>query len=136
MSATLEAAAAAVIAALKEQTGLDVFDGTVTARMDSDGRAHPYAVLWASPGRPDPTQERVTGNGAGLAWSFQVTAAGGDVARCRRAVTRTLTALLGRRLVEGGGRIRLDADPGPEREDRDVTPSRWFVPLTFAVSLP
>lgn len=140
MSTTIETAAATVLDLLRAgntaTSRLDVFDGEVKAVMDGDGRAHPYAVLWASPGRHDPLEERLTGTGGDHVWTFQVTAAGGDVARCRRAVTRTLTALLGKRLVPDGGRVRLDFDPGPEREDRDVTPSRWFVPLSFVVALP
>ena len=115
---------------------LDAFDGDVDARMDSDGRAHPYAVLWAGPGRDNPDEERESGNGEALVWTFQVTAAGGDVARCRRAVDRTLGALLRKQPFPGGGFIRLENDLGTEREDRDVSPSRWFVPLLFSVSTP
>lgn len=136
MTTSIEDAAAAVIALLETAPHLDVFDGEVAARMDSDGRAHPYAVLWVSPGRDNPDEERETGTGRAQAWTFQVTAAGGDVARCRRATQRVLDVLLGVRLFPDGGIIRLDFDPGPEREDRDVKPSRWFVPLTFNVSLP
>lgn len=136
MTTPLDEAAAAVIALLEAAPHLDVFDGEVKARMDSDGRAHPYAVLWVSPGRDNPDEERESGTGRAQLWTFQVTAAGGDVARCRRAVQRTLDALLGVRLFTEGGFIRLDFDPGPEREDRDVTPTRWFVPLSFTVSLP
>jgi hypothetical protein len=133
---TIEEASAAVIALLEAVPNLDVFDGAVKARMDSDGRAHPYAVLWSGPGRDNPDEERECGLGSARLWEFQVTAVGGDVARCRRAVDRTLTALLRKRLFADGGLIRLVADPGTEREDRDVTPTRWFVPLVFNVSLP
>lgn len=136
MTTTIEQATAAVLTLLQATTGLDVFDGEVKARMDSDGKAHPYAVLWASPGRDDPAETRETGTGRALVWTFQVTAAGGDVARCRRATQRTLDALLGKRLFPAGGRIALDFDPGPERQDRSVTPARWFVPLPFVVALP
>lgn len=136
MSATIEQAAAAVIALLEAVPHLDVFDGDVDAQMDGDGRAHPYAVLWASPGRDDPAEERESGPAEALVWTFQITAAGGDVARCRRATARVLRALLGKRLMPEGGFMRLDFDPGPEREDRDVAPSRWFVPLVFTVALP
>lgn len=136
MSTGVDVAAAAVIALLEAVPNLDVFDGEPVARMDSDGLAHPYAALWASPGRDDPNEERESGPADALVWSFQITAAGGDVTRCRRAVARTLGALLHKRLIDGGGFIRLDFDPGPEREDRDQAPSRWFVPLLFTVSLP
>jgi hypothetical protein len=136
MATDIEDAAAAVIALLEAAPHLDVFDGDVKARMDSDGGAHPYAVLWASPGRDNPAEERESGGGRAQAWTFQVTAAGGDVARCRRATQRVLDALLNVRLFPDGGIIRLQLDPGPEREDRDVSPSRWFVPLSFIVSLP
>lgn len=133
---TIEQAAAAVIALLETSPGLDVFDGDVKARMDSDGRAHPYAVLWVSPGRNDPAEARESDTGRALVWTFQVTAAGGDVPRCRRATQRTLDALLDARPFPNGGLIKLDFDPGPEREDTNVTPSRWYVPLVFTLSLP
>lgn len=136
MTTTIADAAAAVIALLETAPHLDVFDGEVKANMDGDGRAHPYAVLWVSPGRDDPREERESGGGRAQVWTFQVTAAGGDIPRCRRATQRVLDALLNVRLFPEGGIIRLDFDPGPEREDRDVKPSRWFVPLSFVVSLP
>lgn len=136
MTTTIEQATAAVVALLEAAPNLDVFDGAVKARMDSDGKAHPYAALWASPGRDNPDEQRECGTARALVWTFQVTAAGGDVDRCRRAVDRTLAALLNVRLFPNGGRIRLDFDPGPEREDRDESPPRWYVPLSFVVSLP
>lgn len=136
MTTTIADAAAAVIALLEAAPHLDVFDGDVKAVMDSDGRAHPYAVLWAGPGRDNPNEERESGGGRAQAWTFQVTAAGGDVTRCRRATQRVLDALLNKRLFPDGGTIHLDFDPGTEREDRTVTPSRWYVPLTFIVALP
>jgi hypothetical protein len=133
---TIEQAAAAILDLLRTAPGLDVFDGEVKAKMDSDGKAHPYAVLWAGPGRDNPAETRESDTGRALVWAFQVTAAGGDVARCRRAVTRTLGVLLNVRPFPDGGLIKLDFDPGTEREDRDVQPTRWYVPLAFVLSLP
>ena len=70
----------------------DTFIGEPSPRMDSDGRAHPYAALYPSPG-----WQHGVSLGQGIdqaALTFQVTAAGGgDVARCLRAVDRVRDAL-------------------------------------------
>ncbi|HET7398993.1 MAG TPA: hypothetical protein VFJ94_10770 [Intrasporangium sp.] len=131
----LEQRTQAVLMLLRGQPGLDVFDGEPDARMDSDGRAHPYAALYVSPGRRDPNEDAVTTGSDLLAWTFQVTAAGGDVPRARRAVTRVLAALDGARISTAGGPIALAADPGPILTDRTVAPYRSYAPLLFAVQL-
>ena len=45
------------------------------------------------------------------------------------------TRLTGAELTVGDQTIRVvedpDAQPGPIREDRDVTPSRWYTALQF-----
>lgn len=132
---------AAVLTALKTDLGaemrLDVFDGEVTAVMDGDKRARPYAVLYPSAGNL--RSQSLSGVQEFLDWPFQVTAAGGDPTRARRAIHRVRTRLSGAELTASGQKIRVveepNYQPGPVREDRDVTPSRWFSPLMFRASV-
>jgi len=127
----------AALAVLMTTTNLDVFDGSVddagqgSVRMDPDGRAHMYAVLYVSPGRNIPGN--LTGAPSHLAWSFQVTAAGGDVNRVLTAAKKVRSALTGVRLTTSGGLVNESTDPGPIRQDLAVSPSRWYVPILFDV---
>lgn len=132
----LEQRTQAVLTLLRSQPGLDVFDGEPDARMDSDGRAHPYAALYVSPGQRDPSEATVSAGSDLLTWTFQVTAAGGDVERARRAVTRVLAALEGKRIEGNGGAIGLAGDPGPIRTDQTMSPYRSYSPMLFTVGLP
>lgn len=129
--------AAAVMARLAGDPRLDVFDGEPIARFDSDGRAHPYAACYFGAGHQHgpalcstPTEMR---------WSFQVTAAGGDQARCRRAAARVRARLLHFAPVVAGlnvGPIReLDDYEPRESTDQDVIPSRVYVPLLFTTEV-
>lgn len=113
---------------------VNVYLGAVPATppADPDGRVHVYAVLYPTPGAA--TQDRLVPIIDGLTWSFQVTCVGGDPTRCLACVDAVTGALTGRPLALGGiatGWLRELGDPGPAREDRDATPSRWFVPLTY-----
>lgn len=127
----------AALALLVAQANLDVFDGSVddagqpSVRLDADGRAHMYAVLYTSPGRL--VAGNLTGTPGHLAWSFQVTAAGGDTHRALVAATKVRAALTGARLSTTGGLVNESTDPGAIREDPGVTPSRWYVPILFDV---
>lgn len=135
--------AQAVLAALRTDLGvsmrLDVFDGEVKAVMDADGRARPYATLYAGAGN----LQAVTLDDAAtvLDWPFQVTATGGDPTRARRAIHRVRTRLSGVEVpvTAGGPHLRIvedpDYQPGPIREDRDTSPSRWFSPLQFRAAI-
>jgi hypothetical protein len=136
----VEKLSAAVVARLGAGNGpgdrLDVFDGEVKAVMDTDGGAHPYAAFYAAPGNLSGSTLCETPDE--LLWSFQVTAAGGDPARARRAVARVRRQLTGHLLlVEGdlAGLIRETPgyDAGPVRKDETVKPARWFSPLLFQV---
>lgn len=134
----IEALTQAVLALLNagNTTGsrVDVFDGTPVAVMDSDGLAHPYITLYPTPGTADRMPYAPTADG--LLWSFQTTCVGGDPIRARRAVDRCRDRLDGQRLTVTGvqaGVLRAPefTTPGPLREDRDVSPSRWFAPLQW-----
>lgn len=127
----------AALAALVAQANLDVFDGSVDdagqgpVRMDTDGRAHMYAVLYFSPGWL--TSDRAVGAPDQLRGSFQVTAAGGDIHRVLVAAAKVRVALTGVRLGASCGLVNESTDPGPIRQDLGVTPSRWYVPILFDV---
>ena len=127
----------AVLTQLRTVTGLDVFDGEPTARMDSDGRAHPYAAVYPSGGRV--VALALCGQHVDGAWSAQVTCAGGDRARCMRAVARVRSALTDWAPTVTGLSVaplaELD-DYSPEsRVDRDVSPSRTWVALQFTADV-
>jgi hypothetical protein len=138
---TVDDLATAVLAALRTDLGvtmrLDVFDGDVKALTDSDGRARPYAALYPSAGNLQ--SQSLCGTQEFLDWPFQVTAVGGDPARARRAIHRVRVRLSGVELSAAGTRFRVveepNYQPGPIREDRDVSPSRWFSPLQFRSQL-
>ena len=141
MSFDLDQAAQAVLTLLRAgntpSSRLDVFDGQPSAVMDSDGRAHPYAACYFGPGRHDPDEYTLCGDPTLRRWTFQITAAGGDETRARRAITRVRAALEDAPLTVGDSqtRIRLEADPGYPRTDNSVTPARVYLPLLFAVDL-
>ena len=131
----------AVLAALRVDLGvgmgLEVFDSEPDPSADDDDQAVPFAVVYAGSG----TLGSVTlcDSQDVLTWPFQVTAAGGDAQRARRAATRVRARLSGKELTVGSApnqvRMRLveepDFDPGPARKDRDGTPPRWFIPMQF-----
>lgn len=135
----LSAAIAAMLRAANTPTDrLDVFEGEPTAVMDSDGRAHPYAAVYVSPGAPDPwSPDRSVCDLAGVRSArVQVTAAGGDLTRAHRAIARVLARLDEQNLMIAGrefGRAQQDGDPGPVLVDRDVQPWRWYLPIGFTV---
>ena len=112
----------------------NAFIGEPIATHDSDGRAHPYAALYPSPGWQHGIHLAREIDQALLA--FQVTAAGGDVDRALRAIDRVRAALTGWAPdVPGlccGPLGEPDSyDPGPLTHDADETPSRWSSPLLF-----
>jgi hypothetical protein len=109
--------------------------GNTVAVDDTDGRAHPGASFYASAGNAAATSLGARHHDS-LVWTFQVTAFGGDPVRGRRAITRVRARLSGAKLVVPGvvtaGVAEVEGyDPGPLREDRDVAPSRWYLPLLF-----
>lgn len=137
----VDALANAVLTQLRTDLGasmrLDVFDGEVKAVADGDGRARPYAALYASAGNLHALALSDTQNA--LDWPFQVTAAGGDPTRARRAIHRVRARLSGAELDVAGRTVRVIEEPtyqpGPVREDKDVAPSRWYTPLLFRAHL-
>jgi hypothetical protein len=116
-------------------TRVDVFVGEPKAVMDSDSKAHAYLAIFPSPGALSLADADLAGHGGPRDWRFQVTAAGGDVARCIKAVQRAQDVLVDIHLDDTTGIVREDGDPGPIRPDTSIAPLRWFVPLLFVVEL-
>lgn len=114
---------------------VDVFVGEPTPRYDGDGGAHPYLAIFPGAGPRDLIEKDIAGTPGEIQFRFQITAAGGDVARAMRAITRAQSVLVGKRLDSTTGLIREDGDGGPVRKDDTVHPARWFTPLLMVVDL-
>lgn len=107
-------------------------------RIDSDGAAHPYAVVWG---------DAASSYGSALCatpteyvWQPTITAAGGDPARCLRAVAAIRAAVLDWTPAIPGwsaGPMReLDTYfPGAPQIDDTVQPQRAYLPLIFITDL-
>jgi hypothetical protein len=114
------------------------FDGEVAPEppVDADDRVHAYTVYYPSPGRSWPRMLDAAPDS--LAWSFQVTCAGGDRTRTLWCVGKVRAQLTGARLTLPDGTsvlITEATDPGPIRRDDDVKPPRFYVPLLFNVTI-
>lgn len=104
---------------------------------DASGRVGPYVVVWPSPGWEDPAAHTLdhTPSGA-IAWTVQVTCAGGTPTRCLQAVHATRTALAGQILTTGASPMVEEPGTPPLTRDDDVRPARWFAPLLFTTQAP
>ena len=135
----VDAVKLAIEATATASARIDVFDGDTTAvTLDSDGKAHPYAVIYAGPGSERPDSRALCGSSGHLSWTFQVTAAGGDLPRCRRAIHRVLSALIDARVTIGDastGPIRMEGSPGQPLIDASVPPARHYLPLLFTCEI-
>jgi len=121
-------------------TTAGVHDGQAPGSPPKDSLGvHPYAVVYADPGAPEP---RFTGIEGALTITWQVTCVGGTQERCLAAVDRARAALHGARVrVPGGPSSGTLAPPpgytpGPVRRDPERTPQgaeqhRFFVPLQY-----
>lgn len=112
----------------------NAFIGEPIATHDSDGRAHPYAALYPSPGNRRSVS--LSGPSDQVRLTFQVTAAGGDIARALRAIDRVRAALTDAEpgvvgLCTGPLSEPDGYDPGPVRHDTALTPSRHYSPLLW-----
>lgn len=110
------------------------FVGQPVAKMDSDGKAHPHAALYPSPGWQRPID--LSGATRDLPQTFQVTAIGGDTARALRAVDRVREALTDYTPdvpgIECGPVAELASyDPGSLSVDTTYAPPRYYAPLLF-----
>ena len=132
------AALAALETALKDaNTGapnqVDIFVGEAGARMDSDGKAHAYIVLYPYTALADRAEEDLQASSSLRLQRFQATCAGGDVRRALIAVERLQDTVVGKVLAPGTGVVREDGDLGPLRKDLTVSPNRWYAPIDLVV---
>ena len=131
----LLAASDVLLGALRESPNLDVFEGApASVRFDSGNRALPYACLYLGADFPDLSVEDLCGDPGSRTLPFQVTVASGYLRTTLRAAQKVQAGLSGRWLLPGSGRVRM-RPAGTIQEDRDVTPSRWFIPLQFYVEI-
>jgi hypothetical protein len=120
---------------------VDVYTGSVpdTVRLDDDGRAHVYAVIYPFPGQG--TRNNLAGALDGVDWPFQVTCAGGDYTRALACLDAVRGALTGKRLPLPAGRsdtalLGEIGNAGQIREDSTAHPSRWWTALIFGALAP
>ena len=112
---------------------VDIFVGEATPTLDSDKLAHPYIVLYPSPGLERRTEEDLQASPGVLDWQCQATCAGGDYQRALRALDRLQSVVLGQSLAPETGFIRKEGNLGPIRKDLSVTPNRWYVPVDLVM---
>lgn len=113
-----------------------LFRGKVGAvPMGDDGTVDAYATAYYGAGAPRTT--RLGGRPRNLDWGFQVTCAGGDDVKALWCVDEVRAALTGKRVTNGTrtGLLYEIGDPGPIREDRSISPSRYYLPLDFGLYL-
>lgn len=102
--------------------------------VDNDGRVHAYAVYYPSPGWAHALL--ACGGVDSLDWTFQVTCVGGDRVRALWCIGKIRAALSGKTVPIGGQQLLIHetGNPGSIRRDDDVSPSRFYAPLQFAVN--
>ena len=124
------------IAAVNTYDGefVDADGAPVEPPADDDGRVHAYAVYYPSPGFAHALL--ACGGTDSLDFTFQVTCAGADRTRTLWCVQQVRAALTGATVTVNGQalQIREDGNPGPIRRDDKISPSRFYVPLIFAIN--
>lgn len=123
---------------LRGLQSLTVYDSTVPDNLpaDTDGRVYPYAVLWPVPGNtPDTARNLEHDPAGGLTWDARVTVAAGTPTWTLQALPLVRARLEGWRITPLSILSELDTGGVTVTEDRDTTPHRWYVPLTFRTSI-
>lgn len=127
---------AALLTVLDAIADLNVYDAEVpkTPPLDPDGRAHPYAVVYA--GAATNERANLTGNSTTYRWPFQITVVGGDRQRCGWAAKAVTGAIVDLRLTVTGFETGLIThEPGPQMSrDDSPTPPRHYQPLLFSLT--
>lgn len=128
-----------VWAALDGIGNVNSYDGQVpdTPPLDPDGRVHGYLVFYPSAGQRYPS--RLGARPSSVVWGFQVTCVGGDRTRCLWVADKVTSTLGGLRVDVGDGRVvrvreLSDNQNRPVFTDTAVTPTRSYLPLSFALS--
>jgi len=107
--------------------------GRQKPKTDADGRVYPYAVLWPSPGWvPGAGRDLEHDAGGSLVWDARVTVASGSPTWTLNAVP-LVRARLDNWPILAGNRLAALEGTTDVAPDRDTSPPRWFVPLTFRV---
>lgn len=103
---------------------------------DSDGRVHAYAIYY--PGAGLAYSRTLDAAPDCLDWTFQVTCVAGDRVRALWCIDKIRTALAGKWVTVNGQQlqIRQDGDSGSIRRDDNVSPSRFYLPVLFALDAP
>lgn len=99
--------------------------------LDSDGRVHPYLVVYFGGGHA--TSLRAAGSRDKLAWTCYVSCVGGDDNGATWCSDRVREALTGLR-VAGGILIELGEPNPPERSD-SVQPPRFITRLIYRLNV-
>lgn len=103
--------------------------------LGKDKTVDSYAVAYYGGGHPFVT--RLGGRPRNVEWSAQITCAGGNDVKALWAIDQVRAALTGKRITVGArtGLLRELGDPGPIREDRSISPYRYYSPLDFGLYL-
>lgn len=124
---------------LRTISTVDVYDDGVpdSVATDVDGRAYPYVVLWLDGGlRPVESRELDGSQSTDLRWVARLTVASGDSTWTLRALSLVRAALDGKILLPRSA--PLEEDPTvvdvPFLTDREVSPARHYVPLTYVTT--
>lgn len=115
---------------------LIVFRGAVgDVPLEKDGTVKAYAVAYYGGGQG--FRPRLGGKPRHLAWSVQVTCAGGDDVKALWAIDQVRAALTGTRVTNGTrtGLLHELGDAGPVRKDTSILPHRYYLPLDFGLNL-
>lgn len=113
-----------------------VFRGSVgPVGLGEDNTPVAYAAGYYGAGEPRGT--RLGGRRRHLAWYGQITCAGGTDVKALWAVDQVRAALTGKRVTNGNrtGLLYELGDPGPIRQDKSITPYRYYVALDFGLQL-
>lgn len=121
---------------LEEIPNLLVFRGAAgQVPLGKDKTVDAYVVAYYSGGHPFTT--RLGAKPRHVAWSAQLTCAGGNDVKALWVVDQVRAALTGVRVTldARSGLLHELGDPGPIREDRSITPYRYYLPLDFGLNL-
>lgn len=134
---TVDALHAAVLAALRGISSIQVYDGDVppSPPAAASGRVYPYAIVWPGAGTPDPEPNVAAEQRGELAWEERVTVASGSVDWTVKTISLVRARLHNVEILPG---VRLREEPlgTPVTKDPDADPHRWFVPLAFRCLTP
>lgn len=131
---------AALLALLEAIPNVTAYDGNVPPSppaADGSREVLPYVVLWGSAGTWPEAEAAALSQTSGpeLDWPVQLTVAAGRQVWVLRAAAAVRAAVLGVELVPGASPLREPPGAVPVQfDDRNVTPGRFFLPLSFTTA--